>query len=570
MSDSSCSISGTPVASQSCSVSGGALSGTFTVANVASGPYSITVTGTPGGDSISQNFQVTTSSNAGYLDLTPNSGVAGTDVEIAGQVTQGLTNLDQSCSISSPTNGAIITGAGCAVNGGGSTIGNFTGSFVVGNVPAGQYVIEITACSGNDGCAPSTGDFVQAVFTVTVSSDFALGLSSSSMTIGGGNSAQNVVTITSINSFSNPVTLSTSSLPNGIHVSFSSNPATPSAGMSTTSIATVSVDMGTPASTYSITITGTAGSLTHSQTFALSVLTNSDFTLSLAPSSITMPQGASSSSTITVSSVNGFSSPVLLTYTWLGSAPNSVTITLTSPVTPSPSVPATSTLTISTTTGSSAGTFTLTVSGSSGSLAHSTNLLVTISGSPCLIATATYGSATAPEVQLLRNFRDNSIMHTKVGSSFMIAFNAWYYSFSPTVAAYITTHAAEKSAMKIVLYPLVGILYLTANLFSITSAYPELAALLSGLLASSLIGAFYLGLPLSILRSKIRSLRKLDRFERYLGAAFLGGLAVLLAGETTGSAMLLMISSVTITLSTLSLATSVTSRQIAKKLQLRI
>ena len=571
--DSSCSISGTPVAAETCSVSGGALTGTFTVANVATGSYTIVVNGSPGGDSVSPSFTVTAPSSAGYLDLTPNNGIAGVDVEIMGQVTSGVTNLDQSCSLSSPTNGGIITGAACAVNGGGSTVGNFTGSFVVGNVPPGQYVIEVTACAGNNGCAPSIGDFVQSVFTLTATADFSLGLSSQAMTIGGGSSALNTVTVSSLELFNSPVTLTTPSLPSGIHVSFSSNPATPPAGGSVTSVATVSVDPGTSPNVYSITITGTSGSLTHSQTVSLTVLSNADFTMTLTPSSLTLPAisaGQTASSTVTVSSINGFNSPVLLSYSWLGSAPNGVTVTLTSPITPGPGTPATSTLAVSTTSSSSTGTFTLVLSGSSGSLSHSANLGVTISGSPCFIATATYGSAMAPQVQLLRNFRDNSIMRTQAGSDFMVAFNAWYYSFSPGVAKYISTHWAERGLMKVVLYPLVGILYLTSNLYTVTSAFPEFAVLLSGLVASSLIGAFYLGLPLTLIRAKIRRLRKLVALQRYLGFTLLGALAVFTTAEALRSPTLLMISSATIVLSTMLLAGCLTSSRITRKLQSHI
>ena len=100
--------------------------------------------------------------SSGYLDLSPNSGPVGIEVGITGQVT--TPNLDQSCSISSPTSGTIIAGEACTVNGGGSANGNFTGSFTVGNVSPGQYVIEVTACTGNDGCTPSSGDFVQGIF----------------------------------------------------------------------------------------------------------------------------------------------------------------------------------------------------------------------------------------------------------------------------------------------------------------------------------------------------------------------------------------------------------------------
>jgi hypothetical protein len=164
-------------------------------------------------------------------------------------------------------------------------------------------------------------------------------------------------------------------------------------------------------------------------------------------------------------------------------------------------------------------------------------------------------------------------MKTQAGSNFMVAFNAWYYSFSPYVAAYENTHWVERTIMKGVLYPLIGMLYLTSNLFSATSAYPELAALLSGLLASSLIGAFYLGLPFSLLRAKVRRLRGLraqNLLVKLLGGCLISGMASLLLGEILSSPQLLMISSATVVLSTLFLSATLTSARLAKTLQTRI
>ena len=54
----------------------------------------------------------------------------------------------------------------------------------------------------------------------------------------------------------------------------------------------------------------------------------------------------------------------------------------------------------------------------------------------CLIATASYGSELAPQVQLLREIRDNTVLQTQSGTSFMNGFNHFYYSFSPTIADY--------------------------------------------------------------------------------------------------------------------------------------
>jgi hypothetical protein len=102
----------------------------------------------------------------------------------------------------------------------------------------------------------------------------------------------------------------------------------------------------------------------------------------------------------------------------------------------------------------------------------------------------------SPEVLFLKSFRNNQIMRTFAGSNFMLIFNAWYYSFSPGVADQIRSNDPVRGAAKILLYPLMGILHLSSDVFSIFSFQPELAALVSGVVASSLIGVVYLALPL--------------------------------------------------------------------------
>jgi len=72
----------------------------------------------------------------------------------------------------------------------------------------------------------------------------------------------------------------------------------------------------------------------------------------------------------------------------------------------------------------------------------------------CLIATATFGSEMAPQVQFLREIRDNTVLQTESGSAFMTGFNQFYYSFSPTIADYERGNPAFKEAVKITLTPL--------------------------------------------------------------------------------------------------------------------
>ena len=75
-------------------------------------------------------------------------------------------------------------------------------------------------------------------------------------------------------------------------------------------------------------------------------------------------------------------------------------------------------------------------------------------GGGCLIATASFGSELAPQVQLLREIRDNTILQTKSGSAFMTGFNQLYYSFSPTIADYERDNIIFKEAVKLTLIPL--------------------------------------------------------------------------------------------------------------------
>ncbi len=81
-------------------------------------------------------------------------------------------------------------------------------------------------------------------------------------------------------------------------------------------------------------------------------------------------------------------------------------------------------------------------------------------GGGCLIATATFGSEMAPQVQLLREVRDNVVLQTESGTSFMVGFNQFYYSFSPAIADYERENPAFKEAVKITLTPLLASLTL--------------------------------------------------------------------------------------------------------------
>ena len=77
-------------------------------------------------------------------------------------------------------------------------------------------------------------------------------------------------------------------------------------------------------------------------------------------------------------------------------------------------------------------------------------------GGGCLIATATYGSELAPQVQQLRELRDNKLLQTESGTLFMNTFNDFYYSFSPYIADYERENPLFKEMVKLAITPLIS------------------------------------------------------------------------------------------------------------------
>jgi len=75
-------------------------------------------------------------------------------------------------------------------------------------------------------------------------------------------------------------------------------------------------------------------------------------------------------------------------------------------------------------------------------------------GGGCLIATATFGSELAPQVQQLRELRDNKLLQTNSGSAFMSGFNQFYYLFSPTIADWERESQIFKEVVKLTITPL--------------------------------------------------------------------------------------------------------------------
>jgi len=120
----------------------------------------------------------------------------------------------------------------------------------------------------------------------------------------------------------------------------------------------------------------------------------------------------------------------------------------------------------------------------------------------CLIATATYGSELALQVQQLRELRDYTLLQTQSGSAFMSGFNEFYYSFSPSIADYERENPIFKEAVKLTITPLLTSL----SILNYVNMDSEVETLVYGIGIISLNVGMYFVMPVMLiqkLRNKI-------------------------------------------------------------------
>jgi hypothetical protein len=143
---------------------------------------------------------------------------------------------------------------------------------------------------------------------------------------------------------------------------------------------------GSQTLTATFTPTNTVDYTTATATVVLTVNPAPSFTLGALPASLTVVQGSSGTSTLTVTKLNGFTGSVTLAASGL---PSGVTATFgTNPTT------GTSVLTLTASSSATLGSATVTIKGTSGSLTASTTIALTISCSPTPIVPYIYVNST--------------------------------------------------------------------------------------------------------------------------------------------------------------------------------
>jgi subtilase family serine protease len=234
-----------------------------------------------------------------------------------------------------------------------------------GIAATGTVVFTVTGTSGS---LTHTTSVSLTVNAAPPAPDFSLSASPNSLTIvQGGVGGNTTITVTPANGFNGSVGLAvTSALPSGVSAGFNPNPTTGSSTLTLAASSTATVG------TVTVTVTGTSGSLTHTTTVSLTVNASApvpNFSLSAAPSTLSVGRGKSVTSTISVNKLNGFSGTVSLSATGL---PKGVAATF-NPASTSGS----STLTLKASSTASLGTATVTINGVSGSLNHTTTISLT-------------------------------------------------------------------------------------------------------------------------------------------------------------------------------------------------
>jgi len=169
----------------------------------------------------------------------------------------------------------------------------------------------------------------------------------------------------------------------------------------------------------------------------------------------------------------------------------------------------------------------------------------------------------------MRGFRDNTMLKTFAGQQFINVFYAWYYSFSPSVAAFISTDTSLMAVTRGVLYPLFGIMQLGIAADTALSFNSELGTIVTIIMLSSMIGLVYFTpitiIPIYAVKKSGKSLPKLCKL-RILLLPWIASISMILLAEITLSPVLMMAGTGALVVSTIALVAGTIAFKLAHKM----
>ena len=339
-------------------------------ATVAPGPHTVTVTGVEGSitHSVSVTVNVTANPSDFSISASPNSfavvqGTSGTSSIATALVTGTADTI--SLSVTAPAGLTATLSPSSVTAGGGSTLTVAASA----TVTPGSYTVTATGVEGS-----STHSVSVTVNVTAAPSDFAISASPSSLTVVQGNAGTSTISTALVTGTADSITLSATSSPGGLAANL--NPAVVNAGGAST--LTISADALAAPGIYTVTVTGTEGSVTHSTSVTVNVTSaTSDFSIAANPNSLRVVQGDAGTSTISTALVTGTPDAISLSAT---SSPGGLAANLNPAVV---NAGAASTLTVSPDFATAPGVYVVKVTGTEASGAtHSISVTVTVTPAP--------------------------------------------------------------------------------------------------------------------------------------------------------------------------------------------